>query len=162
MNKKTISLILLAVFILTSALTVTNMFLDDNYTNYGNQNGTLNITDSKTNQTRTVNYEASGKCLNVIDGDTIDVYGIGKVRLVQIDAPEKSQTGYNEAKNFVSDRCLGKTVYLDIDDKEHEDKYGRKLAIVYTQKEDINKELMNNNLVKELYIPPSEFEKGKI
>ena len=162
MNKKTISLILLAVFILTSMLTVANMFLDTNYTNYGNKNGTLNITDSKTNQTKTVHYQASGKCINIIDGDTIEVYGVGKVQLVQIDTPEKSQPGYDESKNFVSDRCMGKIVYLDIDDKEPKDKYDRTLAIVYTEKEDINKELLNNNLAKELYIPPSEFEKGKI
>ncbi len=161
MNKRTISIILLAIFIITIAFTLINSLMDDQ-SSAVNKTGTLNITDSKTKMVKSVKYEASGKCLEVIDGDTIWVYGVGKVRLVQVDTPEKGETGYSEAKKFVEERCLGKTVYLNIDDKEPYDKYNRTLAIVYTDTEDINNELLNNGLAKTLYIPPSEFKKGEI
>ena len=51
---------------------------------------------------------------------------------------------------------------LDIDNKQPKDKYGRTLAIVYTNTTDINKELIENGFAKLSYFTPSEFEKGKI
>ena len=109
MNKKRISQILLIVFIITMMLTVANIFLHDSNTQE-NQTGTLNISN------KTVHYEKAGKCLEVIDGNTIQVYGVGRVQLIQVDTPDK-EPGLSQAKKFVEDRCLGKTVYLDIDDK---------------------------------------------
>lgn len=106
------------------------------------------------------NYELKGFCDKVIDGDTIDVGGVGRIRLVGIDTPERGQPGYEEATNYVKDKCLGKTVYLDIDNAEPKDKYGRTLAIVYVDGININQELLKLGYAKVLYIPPSEFEKG--
>ena len=63
---------------------------------------------------------------------------------------------------FVEEKCLGKTVYLDIDDKQPQDKYGRTLAIVYTDTDDINKELIENKLAEISYFEPSEFKEGEI
>ena len=154
MNKKRISQILLIVFIITMMLTVANIFLHDNNTQE-NQTGTLNISN------KTVHYEKAGKCLEVIDGNTIQVYGVGRVQLIQVDTPDK-EPGLSQAKKFVEDRCLGKTVYLDIDDKQSEDKYGRTLAIVYTDTSDINKELLDNSLANVSYFTPSEFKKGEV
>jgi micrococcal nuclease len=161
MNKKTISLILLAAFILTALIAGVNLFLEDTGS-INNETGSLNITDSKTNEIKTVKYESAGKCVDVIDGDTIQVYGVGKVRLVQVDTPEKGAQKYTEAKKFVEEKCLGKTVYLDIDDKQKEDKYGRILAIVYTNTTDVNKEIIDSNLANISYFEPSEFKKGEI
>ena len=154
MNKKRISQILLIVFIITMMLTVANIFLHDSNTQE-NQTGTLNIIN------KTVHYEKAGKCLEVIDGNTIQVYGVGRVQLIQVDTPDK-EPGLSQAKKFVEDRCLGKTVYLDIDDKQSEDKYGRTLAIVYTDTSDINKELLENSLANVSYFTPSEFKKGEV
>lgn len=56
----------------------------------------------------------------------------------------------------------GKTVYLNIDDKQPKDEYKRTLAIVYTNTTDINKELIENNLAEISYFTPSEFKKGEI
>ena len=154
MNKKRISQILLIVFIITMMLTVANIFLHDSNTQE-NQTGTLNISN------KTVHYEKAGKCLEVIDGNTIQVYGVGRVQLIQVDTPDK-EPGLSQAKKFVEDRCLGKTVYLDIDDKQSEDKYGRTLAIVYTDTSDINKELLDNSLANISYFTPSEFKKGEV
>ncbi len=154
MNKKTISTILLIIFLITIVLTLANVFLQDTNTSQ-NQTGTLTI-DNKT-----VHYEKAGKCLEVIDGNTIQVYGVGRVQLIQIGSPNK-EPQISQAKNFVSDKCLGKTVYLDIDDENPKDRYDRTLAIVYTEDCDINKELLDNNLAKISYFTPSEFKKGEV
>lgn len=155
MNKQKISLILLAVFIISIGLTLANGILNDNNT-LENKTGTLTI------KNKTINYDNAGKCVEVIDGNTIQVYGVGKVQLIQVKTPQSNESGFSNAKKFVEDKCLGKTVYLDIDDKQPQDKYGRTLAIAYTENEDINKELIENNLAEISYFEPSEFNKGEI
>ncbi len=154
MNRKTISIILLIVFLITVLFTVANIFLEDSSTQE-NQTGTLKIDNIS------VNYENAGKCIEVIDANTIQVYGVGRVQLVQIDSPD-SEPQISQAKKFVEDRCLGKTVYLDIDDKQPKDKYGRTIAIVYTDSEDINRGLLENGLANISYFEPSEFKKGEV
>jgi micrococcal nuclease len=135
-------------------LTLANAFLGDS-NSLENQTGTLTIDN------RTVHYEKAGKCIEVIDGNTIQVYGVGRVQLIQVNTPD-SEPGLSQAKDFVLDKCLGKTVYLDIDDKNPKDKYDRTLAIVYTNDTDINKELIENNLAEISYFSPSEFKKGEV
>ena len=149
MNRKTISIVLLAIFLITIAFTLANTFLVDNSTSQ-NQTGTLTLNN------RTVNYEKTGKCVEVTDGNTIQVYGVGKVQLTQVGKPTLKATQY------VKDNCLGKKVYLDIDDKKPQDDYGRTLAIVYTDDVDINQELIDNGMAKISYFEPSEFEKGEV
>ena len=105
MNKKTISAILLIIFLLTIILTTSNIFLQDR-NNLENQSGTLTI------KNKTVSYDNCGKCVKVIDGNTIQVYGIGAVQLSQIDLKDS-----DSAKKFVEEKCLGKTVYLNIDNE---------------------------------------------
>lgn len=149
MNRKTISIILLAIFIITIAFTIANTFISDNAT-IENQTGNLTIAN------KTVNYEKAGKCVEVIDGNTIQVYGVGKVQLTQVGKPTQQATQY------VKDKCLGKTVYLNIDDKKPQDDYGRTLAIVYSDNSDINQELLNSNMAEISYFEPSEFKKGEV
>lgn len=149
MNKKTISVILLIVFLVTIAFTVANTFMGDNGTTE-NQTGTITV------ENRTVNYEKTGKCVEVIDGNTIQVYGVGKVQLTQVGSPTA------QATKFVNDKCLGKTVYLDVDDEKPTDNYERVLAIVYTDNCDINRALIDNDLAKVSYFEPSEFKKGEV
>lgn len=103
------------------------------------------------------NYEKSGYCSRVIDGDTIDVDGVGRIRFVGVNTPEKGQPGYQEAKDFVRAMCFGKIVYLDIDDKKQHDKYGRSLAVVYVNDINLNSELLKRGYAEIMYIPPSEF-----
>jgi len=56
----------------------------------------------------------SGYVKNVVDGDTVDVsfniYGIQRVRLVGINAPDIGEEGYEEAKEFVNKTCWGEEV----------------------------------------------------
>lgn len=120
--------------------------------------------DSNSHYGIPVRHEVTGYCYKVIDGDTIRVEGIGgneKVRFVGVNTPEKGEDGYYDAKNYIKEKCLDKTVYLDIDDARPHDKYNRTLAIVYDdQDENLNQQLLVKQLAEVMYIPPSEFQKG--
>lgn len=155
MNKQKISIILLIIFLIGIGLTLANALLDDNNT-IENKTGTITV------ENKTVHYENAGKCVEVIDGNTIQVYGVGKVQLTQVKTPNVNESGFSDAKKFTENLCLGKTVYLDIDDKQPQDKYERTLAVVYTNTTDVNKALIDNNIAEISYFEPSEFKKGEI
>lgn len=155
MNKQKISIILLIVFLIGLGLTLANALLDSNNT-VENKNGTLTL------ENKTIHYDNTGKCVEVIDANTIQVYGIGKVQLTQVKTPDVNESGFSDAKKFTEKLCLGKTVYLDVDDAQPQDKYGRTLAIVYTNTTDVNKALIDNDLAKISYFEPSEFKEGEI
>lgn len=94
------------------------------------------------------------RCRYVIDGDTFYAEGIGKVRLLGVDAPEvghgkgPDEPGGREAKNFLKQRLAGKWVSLDYDETRR-DKYGRTLAYVTTEDGAvINEELLRRGLAE--------------
>lgn len=62
--------------------------------------------------------EARGIVTNVVDGNTFDVQGSGRVRLADVDCPEKWTAEGLEAKNFTEKLLLNRVVYLDVDDKK--------------------------------------------
>ncbi len=80
---------------------------------------------------------SNGLCLErnvtrVIDGDTLDVEGGLRIRLVLVDAPESSETGGPQASNYLANLCLGSLALVDEDDFQiGDDPYGRVLAVVY-------------------------------
>ncbi len=74
----------------------------------------------------------------VIDGDTIET-DIGTVRLLGINAPEKGEPYYQDAKNFLSSMVKGKNIILS---GSKRDKYGRLLADVYVGSLYVNLELV--------------------
>lgn len=76
----------------------------------------------------------------VIDGDTFVIRENVSVRLLGINTPERGELYYNEAKEFLEERVLNKTVKLEYG-KEKYDKYKRLLAYVYLDLENINLEL---------------------
>ena len=76
----------------------------------------------------------------VIDGDTF-VSGKYVVRLLGIDAPEKGQKCYAEAKNFLAKLIENKTVRVEYDARK-KDKYGRLLAYVWINSSFVNKEMI--------------------
>jgi micrococcal nuclease len=130
-----------------------------------NKSSQISINESNSSNSSTLEnvnkknykYETSGYCSHVVDGDTIDVDGVGRIRFVGINTPERGEIGYQEAKDFVKNSCLGKTVGLDIDNDKHYDKYGRILAVVYADDVNLNAELLKRGYAEVLYIPPSEF-----
>src|SRR2546429_9925382 len=65
----------------------------------------------------------------VIDGDTLDVAGNLRIRLVLVDAPELNATGGQAAQDRLTSLCLGKQAPAHQDDKQTaEAPYGRVLA----------------------------------
>ena len=104
----------------------------------------------------------NGEVVYVEDGDTIDVSPvegayIQRIRLVGVNTPERDETGYNEAKEFVKEMCLGKEVSFDVDDCKPYDEYHRILAVVYVNGTNLNAELLKGGYAEIMYIPPSEF-----
>lgn len=88
----------------------------------------------------------SGKVVAVADGDTLTVLVERqqiKVRLVEIDAPEKGQAFGNRSKQSLSDLCFDKTAKLDDKGKDH---YGRTLARVYCDGVDANTEQIRRGM----------------
>ena len=88
----------------------------------------------------------TGKVVNVADGDTITVLRDRtqvKVRLLEIDAPEKAQAFGEKSKQSLSDLCFNKTAALDDKGK---DRYGRTLARVYCDGVDANAEQVRRGM----------------
>ena len=80
--------------------------------------------------------EARGIVTYVIDGDTINVQGYGNVRLADVNSPELTAPGGPEAKEYTRSQLLNKLVYLDLDNKTGQDRYGRNVSVVYLSKSD--------------------------
>ena len=83
------------------------------------------------------------RVVGVQDGDTLTVRIAEqtpvKVRLVEIDAPEKAQPYGAAAKQQLSELVHGRTVRLET---QGEDRYGRTLARVYVGEQDVNKAMV--------------------
>jgi len=50
----------------------------------------------------------------IVDGDTFDVAMGERVRLADVDTPERGQVGYSEASYFLGQLIYGERVYLDV------------------------------------------------
>jgi len=88
----------------------------------------------------------TGKVVAVADGDTISVlrdHEQVKIRLSDIDAPEKAQAFGNKSKQSLSDLCFGKTATLADKGK---DRYGRTLARVHCDGIDANAEQVRQGM----------------
>lgn len=91
-----------------------------------------------------LNSNFSGKCVGVSDGDTISVMHNGyeeKIRLFGVDSPELDQAFGKAAKRFTSEMVFGKTVNVDVRDK---DRYGRTVGWVKTK----NGRILNIEIVR--------------
>ena len=90
----------------------------------------------------------SGKCVNVIDGDTIKVMHLGtieRIRLYGIDCPEKKQAFFGAAKQFTADLVLEKTVEVEATGIG---RYGRTIAWVYAGGKCLNRGLLKAGLAR--------------
>ena len=66
----------------------------------------------------------------VIDGDTIEIEGGERIRFAIVNTPEKWEEGWKEAKDYTTERCLGKTAVIDLDNNQDRT-YGRLVGLVY-------------------------------
>jgi micrococcal nuclease len=83
----------------------------------------------------------------VVDGDTISLVDDTRVRLVQIDTPEKGRECYGNEASEVTRRLLppGTKVRIEQDPAlDQVDRYDRKLAYVWKGDEDINLTLVKD------------------
>jgi endonuclease YncB( thermonuclease family) len=99
----------------------------------------------------------------VIDGDTIDIATGDRIRFAIVNTPEKWEPGWREAKDYTTERCLGKDVVIDIDDNQGKT-YGRLVGLVYCGVEGyfINLELLalQYAVVMPQFCKYSEFKDG--
>lgn len=89
----------------------------------------------------------SGKIIAIKDGDTVVMLVKNKpqtIRLAHIDTPEKKQPYGTAAKIFLSERIYGREVQAVIAGKP--DRNGRWIAEIFSQNQNINKELVRNGL----------------
>lgn len=84
----------------------------------------------------------AAKVIGVLDGDTLDVLENGKalrIRLANIDAPEKSQPFGQASKKSLSDMCYGKDATYTAQSNQSVDKYGRTIAVVKCAGVEVNR-----------------------
>ena len=88
----------------------------------------------------------SGHVTRVIDGDTIVVNDI-HVRFALAAAPELSENGGIEAKNFIESLCpVGSNALVDEDDGQTGGSYGRTVAEIYCNNHLVNSALLDQGL----------------
>jgi micrococcal nuclease len=78
---------------------------------------------------------------HVIDGDTIALADGTRVRLVQIDTPEKGDECYGDEASELTRRLLPSGTHVRIEQDpalDQEDRFGRKLGYVWKDDEDVN------------------------
>jgi len=95
----------------------------------------------------TATETARGRVITVTDGDTITILTTKntqeKIRLLDIDAPERNQSYYEKSRQFLSNMVAGKTVRVVYKDR---DQYGRILGIVYVGRKNVNEEMIKAGL----------------
>ncbi len=88
-------------------------------------------------------YTIEGKVVAITDGDTIKVKTlhnkVKKIRLAQIDTPEKKQPYGSKAKQALSNKIYGKKVKINI---VTTDRYGRLVGTVWYNDKDINRSMV--------------------
>jgi endonuclease YncB( thermonuclease family) len=122
-----------------------------------------NIDDSQiVNSTNTclgVELCTTDTIIKIIDGDTIYTTH-HKIRLALVDAPEKYDSGFSDAKSFTNNLCpVGSTVFIDQDDGQKTDQYGRMVAKVTCSNINLNEALLENKhaTITKLFCKKSEF-----
>jgi endonuclease YncB( thermonuclease family) len=94
----------------------------------------------------------------VVDGDTLVLDDGRKVRLLQIDAPERGECGYERAADYL-ERTVNVVVRLESDPEFGDtDKYGRLLRYVHMGDVLINADMHQRNLVDDMFY---EGKRGK-
>jgi len=83
--------------------------------------------------TGSIEVDLTAYVYRVVDGDTFDGFPCGRVRLADINTPERGEAGYSEAKDVLTRLVLNQKVYLDVDDLYVMDQYNRLVAVVYVK-----------------------------
>jgi micrococcal nuclease len=90
----------------------------------------------------------SATVAKVIDGDTFVLSDGRHVRLMGIDTPEKGEPFADDARSLADSIFRGRSVHLEIDRKNREDKYGRILAYAYINGVSYNELILRRGLAR--------------
>ncbi|MBU7046085.1 MAG: thermonuclease family protein [Theionarchaea archaeon] len=93
-------------------------------------------------------------CTSIIDGDTFRLSNGETVRLIGIDAPELSQPGGEESREYLTQLILNKGITLE-KGYEDRDKYNRLLRFVYIDDVCINEEMIRQGYAEARYLTDS-------
>lgn len=104
---------------------------------------------------KTSKYEAF--VTNIIDGDTIVIEGGERVRLLGIDAAEKGEPFYKEAKSRLEELIEQKNITLE-KEGENKDRYGRLLRYVFLDNKNINLLLVEEGLARCYFYGKSKYQ----
>jgi endonuclease YncB( thermonuclease family) len=99
--------------------------------------------------------------ISVVDGDTIEIGGGLVVRYLGIDAPERGEPLYREARERNRKLIEGGRLRLEICEGEKRDRYGRLLAWVYSDGELINATILREGYARLLIIATCGLEKAE-
>jgi len=97
---------------------------------------------------------------SIIDGDTFDIATGERIRLADVDSPEYYESGYSEAKSYLSSLIDGKTVYLDVDDVytyDYSGKGDRLVCVAYVDYDSTHWMNVNQALLDEGHAVISNF-----
>lgn len=101
----------------------------------------------------------SEKITRVVDGDTIYTTSY-KIRLSLTNTPERGDAGYSEASQFTESLCpVGSIAWIDQDDGQPTDVYGRIVAKVTCSDKNVNAEILEagHGYILKQYCSKSEF-----
>lgn len=89
----------------------------------------------------------SGKVIKIADGDTLTIleypHKQHRIRLAQIDAPEKAQDFGQKSKQSLSDLCFGKMASVEVVDT---DRYNREVGVVTCSGKEANYEQVKSGM----------------
>ncbi len=100
------------------------------------------------------------RVVRVIDGDTVQLSGVGRVRLIGVDTPERGRCFEDAATRFTRERIGGRRVRYALGE-EDEDRYGRMLAYLYRRGGMHNLALVRRGYAETLTIPPNDRFAGR-
>ena len=108
-------------------------------------------TENTISTEETISTRHTIACTAVIDGDTFILENGETVRLIGIDAPELSQPGGEESRQYLTRLILNKGVTLKRG-REDRDKYSRLLRFVYLGNLCINEEMIRQGYAEARYM----------
>ncbi len=87
----------------------------------------------------------------VIDGDTVELTGGDRIRLLALDTPEQGERFYEAAKDLLEKLILGKLVRLEYGNARR-DRYGRLLGYVYVDDSILTNRILIDSGLGYLYL----------
>jgi endonuclease YncB( thermonuclease family) len=115
----------------------------------GNGNGNGGGGSSSANECQGQADCFRGTVTEIVDGDTLDINNV-RVRLALVNTPERGQSGYSEAIDFVQSVCgVGTTALVDEDDGQKEGSFDRVIGLVFCGNDNVNNKKSLNELLLE-------------